>query len=106
ERCFIVAGDPSTPAGPFADSTALIATGAFERTGIKVIGVGGHPEGHPVMSREECWTVLQSKCTEIERRGMAPLIVTQFAFDAGAILSWLKELRVRGLDYPVRIGVP
>lgn len=106
ERCFVVAGDPSTPAGPFSDSSSLIATGAFERAGIKVIGIGGHPEGHPVMTNEECWSVLASKCNEIEARGMAPLIVTQFAFDADAMLAWLKELRARGLDHAVRIGVP
>jgi methylenetetrahydrofolate reductase (NADPH) len=106
ERCFVVAGDPSTPAGPFADTTSVIETGAFERAGIKVIGIGGHPEGHPVMTDEQCWAVLASKCADIEARGMAPLIVTQFAFDADAMLNWLKELRARGLDYPVRIGVP
>ncbi len=106
KRCFVVAGDPSTPAGPFADSSSLIATGAFERAGINVIGIGGHPEGHPVMSKEETWQVLAAKCAEIEGRGMAPLIVTQFAFDAQVMLDWLKELRSRGMDYPVRIGVP
>jgi len=45
ERCFVIAGDPSTPVGPFSDSAALIDTGVFERAGMKVIGVGGHPEG-------------------------------------------------------------
>lgn len=58
------------------------------------------------MSDDECWQVLHSKCAEIEARGMAPLIVTQFAFDADAILAWLKNLRQRGMDYPVRVGVP
>jgi methylenetetrahydrofolate reductase (NADPH) len=106
KRCFIVAGDPSAPLGPFSDSSSLIETGAFERAGIKVIGVGGHPEGHPVMSKEQCWTILETKCADIEKRGIAPLIVTQFSFDADAILAWLKELRSRGMDYPVRIGVP
>jgi methylenetetrahydrofolate reductase (NADPH) len=105
-RCFVVAGDPSEPAGPFADSSALIATGAFERAGIRAIGVGGHPEGHPNMSAEQRWTVLIQKCAEVERRGMAPLVVTQFGFDAAAILTWLKELRRRGVDAPVRVGVP
>ncbi len=57
------------------------------------------------MSVEECWEVLASKCREIESRGMAPLIVTQFGFDPDAFLSWLKELRLRGIDAPVRIGV-
>jgi len=106
KRCFVVAGDPATPVGPFTDSSSLIATGAFERAGIKVLGIGGHPEGHPVMSKQQCWEVLKTKCDDIEARGIAPLIVTQFAFDAQIILDWLKELRTLGLDQAVRIGVP
>jgi methylenetetrahydrofolate reductase (NADPH) len=106
KRCFIVAGDPAEPLGPYFDTSALIATGAFERAGVKAIGIGGHPEGHPVMSHDQCWAVLQSKIGEIERRGMAALIVTQFGFDPDAFLSWLKELRARGIDTPVRIGIP
>ena len=60
-RCFIVAGDPAEPQGPFFDSSALIATGAFERAGITAIGVGGHPDGHPNMTEAECWAVLDKK---------------------------------------------
>lgn len=106
KRCFVIAGDPPEPEGPFEDSSALIGTGAFERAGIQAIGVGGHPEGHPNMSGQQCWDVLSSKCADIERRGMAPLVVTQFAFDAEGLLKWLKELRARGLSAPVRLGVP
>lgn len=105
-RCFIVAGDPPEPQGPYFDASALIATGAFERAGIKAIGVGGHPEGHPNMTEQQCWDVLESKVRAIESRGMAPLVVTQFGFDPDAFLTWLKQLRMRGLDVPVRIGVP
>lgn len=105
-RCFIVAGDPPEPQGPFFDTLALIATGAFERAGIKAIGVGGHPEGHPNMSADQCWQVLDAKVAEVERRGMAPLIVTQFSFDPDAVLAWLKALRARGVDAPVRVGIP
>ena len=105
-RCFLVAGDPNEPQGPFFDSSALIATGAFERNGIKAIGVGGHPEGHPVMSPQQCWDVLHLKIADIEARGMAPLIVTQFGFDPDAFLDWLKEARALGIDTPIRIGVP
>ena len=105
-RCFIVAGDPPEPQGPYFDTMALIATGAFERAGIQAIGIGGHPEGHPNMSEAECWAVLQTKVREIESRGMAPLVVTQFGFDPVAFLVWLKELRARGIMCPVRIGIP
>ncbi|MDE2561420.1 MAG: methylenetetrahydrofolate reductase [Sphingomonadales bacterium] len=106
KRCFIVAGDPPEPQGPYSDTSALIATGAFERAGVQAIGIGGHPEGHPNMSVAECWDVLERKVAEIDRRGMAPLIVTQFGFDPDAFLAWLRELRARGIDCPVRIGVP
>ncbi|WYX50486.1 methylenetetrahydrofolate reductase [Achromobacter xylosoxidans] len=90
ERCFVIAGDPSTPAGPFADSAALIETGVFERAGIKVVGVGAHPDGHPVMSAAQRWEVLERKCRGIGARGMSPLIVTQFGFDADIVLAWLE----------------
>jgi methylenetetrahydrofolate reductase (NADPH) len=105
-RCFVVAGDPPEPQGPFADSMALIGSGAFEGAGVKAIGIGGHPEGHPIMTEAQCWAVLDEKVAAISSRGMAPLIVTQFSFDADPVLHWLEQLRARGIDAPVRIGVP
>lgn len=105
-RCFVIAGDSAQPEGPYADSLALIRTGAFEQAGIKVIGIAGHPEGHPNMSPAQCLAVLSEKCEEITARGMAPLIVTQFAFDAPHTLAWLSELRREGIEAPVRLGVP
>ncbi len=105
-RCFVVAGDAAAPMGPYADTLSLIQTGAFERAGVRQIGIGGHPEGHPVMSAAMCWEVLEAKVRAIEARGMEPLIVTQFGFDEDAVLAWLKELRQRGIATPVRIGIP
>ncbi|GGB94856.1 methylenetetrahydrofolate reductase [Novosphingobium endophyticum] len=105
-RCFVIAGDTAKVEGPFPDSMSLIASGAFERYGASVLGIAGHPEGHPHMTDEQCWQTLETKCAEIGRRGMAPLIVTQFAFDADRTLRWLETLRSRGIVAPVRIGVP
>ncbi|MCC4603255.1 methylenetetrahydrofolate reductase [Xanthomonas campestris] len=106
EHCLVIAGDPSSPIGPFPDSVSLIATGVFERAGIKSIALAGHPEGHPAMHAGAHWEVLERKCRSIAERGMAPLIVTQFAFDADLVLRWLETLRARGIDAPVRVGVP
>jgi methylenetetrahydrofolate reductase (NADPH) len=58
------------------------------------------------MTEQQCWDVLVKKVGEIEARGMAPLIVTQFGFDPDAFLAWLLKLRALGIDAPVRIGVP
>lgn len=106
EKCLLIAGDLSAPAGPYADSTSIIETGLLERCGIKVVAIGGHPEGHPAMTAEERWHVLEHKCLAIEARGMAPLIITQFAFDADIVLTWLDALRARGITVPVLVGVP
>lgn len=105
-RFFLVAGDPPVPAGPFPDTMSLLATGLFERHGVKAIGIAGHPEGHPAMDEAQRWAALEEKRAEITRRGMATLIVTQFGFDAEPFLRWLEQLRQRGIDCPVRIGVP
>lgn len=106
DSCLLIAGDLATPAGPFADSAAIIDTGLLERCGIKRVGVGGHPEGHPVMTPEQRWRALEQKCQSIRERGMAPQVVTQFAFDAGVVLAWLDTLRARGITAPVLVGVP
>lgn len=105
-RMFLVAGDPPVPAGPFADTMALLQTGVFEANAITAIGIAGHPEGHPMMDEAACWAALEQKRDEITRRGMATLIVTQFGFDADPFITWLEALRARGIDAPVRIGVP
>jgi methylenetetrahydrofolate reductase (NADPH) len=106
KRVFLVAGDPPVPAGPFEDTMALLRTGLFERNSITAVGIAGHPEGHPTMSEAECWEALEIKRAEITARGMATLIVTQFGFDADPFLDWLLALRARGIDAPVRVGVP
>ena len=40
-----------------------------------------------------------------EQTGLAVTIVTQFCFDAPAIMNWIKRLRALGLEHPVRIGM-
>lgn len=105
-RMFLVAGDPPVPVGPFADTLSLLRTGLFERHGVAAIGIAGHPDGHPAMQGEALWRTLEDKRAEIAARGMATLIVTQFGFDADPFLAWLLALRARGIDAPVRIGVP
>ena len=105
-RMFLVAGDPPVPAGPFEDTLSLLRTGLFEARGVQTIGIAGHPESHPVMDAAAVWRALLEKDAEIRARGMATLIVTQFGFDAAPFLTWLGELRSRGVEAPVRIGIP
>src|SRR5260370_31559209 len=40
-----------------------------------------------------------------ETTGIAVHIVTQFCFDASAILKWIGRLRDFGIEHPVRVGL-
>jgi methylenetetrahydrofolate reductase (NADPH) len=106
KRVFIIAGDPPEPEGPFSDSLQIIETGLLEKHGIEIVGVGGHPEGHPNNTPAELWVWMEKKLAAIRAHGMVPLVVTQFAFDDDAIVAWLAEMRARGIDVPVRLGIP
>jgi methylenetetrahydrofolate reductase (NADPH) len=106
KRVFVIAGDPPEPEGPYSDSLQIIESGLLEKHGIEVVGVGGHPEGHPNNTKAELWDWMERKIAAVRAHGMTPLVVTQFAFDDDAIIEWLAEMRTRGIDVPVRLGVP
>ncbi|HYD24567.1 MAG TPA: methylenetetrahydrofolate reductase [Croceibacterium sp.] len=106
KRVFLIAGDPPEPEGPFEDSLQVIESGLLEKHGITIAGIGGHPEGHPNVSRDDLWVWMERKIAALRARGIVPLVVTQFAFDDDAIVEWVGEMRRRGIDVPVRLGVP
>jgi methylenetetrahydrofolate reductase (NADPH) len=106
KRVFIIAGDPPEPEGPYSDSLQIIETGLLEKHGISIVGIGGHPEGHPNNTPADLWIWMEKKIAAIRAHGMTPLVVTQFAFDDDAIVAWLAEMRARNIDVPVRLGVP
>lgn len=106
KRVFIIAGDPPEAEGPYSDSLQIIESGLLEKHGIEIVGVGGHPEGHPNNTPADLWVWMEKKIAAVRAHGMVPLVVTQFAFDDDAIVAWLAEMRARGIDVPVRLGVP
>ncbi|KHL26091.1 5,10-methylenetetrahydrofolate reductase [Croceibacterium mercuriale] len=106
KRVFVIAGDPSQAEGPFEDSMQVIESGLLEKHGITIVGIGGHPEGHPAVDREQLWLWMERKVAALRARGILPLVVTQFGFDDDAIVDWVATLRARGIDVPVRLGVP
>jgi methylenetetrahydrofolate reductase (NADPH) len=106
KRVFLIAGDPPEPEGPFEDSLQVTESGLLEKHGITIAGVGGHPEGHPNVSKDDLWMWMERKIAALRERGIVPLVVTQFAFDDDAIVEWVGEMRKRGIDVPVRLGVP
>ena len=106
ENVLVIAGDPTEPLGPFEDALAVIESGLLQQYGVRHIGVGGYPEGHPAIPESALWTALEGKAAALGQLGLPGVVITQFGFDVDSVLKWLEAVRERGIDLPVRIGVP
>lgn len=104
-RALVIAGDRDMPAGPYPDALAVIASGLLQRHGIRCIGIGGYPDGHPRISAAALARALADKLAAAREGGLDVRIVTQFCFDAETIVAWLRRLRDGGVMAPVRIGI-
>jgi methylenetetrahydrofolate reductase (NADPH) len=105
DEILLIGGDPPRSAGAFDSSLELLASGVIERVGIRRVSFAGHPEGHPQIARAVLDAALEAKVALAHQAGLAVGVVTQFAFDAGAIGRWIAAQGARGIDCPIRIGV-
>lgn len=106
EELFVVGGDPATPEGPYEDSLAVICSGLLQRYGVQRVSVSGYPEGHPDIGDPVLWQALEGKHAALREQQLPGTVITQFGFDADAVLTYLAAVRARGVDLPVRVGVP
>lgn len=104
DSVLIIAGD-SNEHGPFRRSLDVIDSGLLRRRGIRSIGIAGYPQGHPRIGQNELQRALSEKIAAAEATGINVEIVTQFCFDAPAILSFIAELRDFGFDHRVHVGL-
>ncbi|MBC3763218.1 methylenetetrahydrofolate reductase [Quadrisphaera oryzae] len=102
----VVGGDPTSPEGPFPDALSLIRSGVLAQHGARGVAVTGYPDGHPAISSEALWSALEAKVSEVAAQGLDASVITQFGFDATTVLAWLEQVRARGIEVPVRVGVP
>lgn len=106
EHVFAVGGDPATPEGPYEDSLALIRSGILSKYGVREVSIAGYPEGHPDISDETLWRVLEGKSASLKEQGLDAVILTQFAFDTDPVMQWIDAVRAKGIDTQIRIGTP
>ena len=99
-EAFVVGGDASPPAGGYADAGDLLDELGRLPHSLARIGVGGYPEGHPLVSGADLLEALRRK------QRHADYIATQLCFDAEALARWVRAMRAAGIALPVVVGLP
>lgn len=97
---FLVGGDATQPAGPYASALELLPALRASRVAPRTIGVAAYPEGHPLIGDEALVDSLRQK------NDLADYMTTQLCFDSGALLRWLEGIREAGVSLPLYVGVP
>jgi methylenetetrahydrofolate reductase (NADPH) len=97
---FVLAGDAAEPAGEFPGAVELLEAMGPRRAEFDAIGITGYPESHHLISDEETIRAMFAKAP------MATHIVSQLCFDSSTIAGWIADVRRRGTDLPIWIGVP
>ncbi|MBW4982385.1 methylenetetrahydrofolate reductase [Mameliella sp. CS4] len=109
EQALLLAGGVAEPHGDFHSSMQLMETGLFDKAGFKRLHVAGHPEGNkdidPNGGDATVMEALRWKQSFSERTDAQMALATQFAFDAGPIITWANRLKAEGIDLPVHIGI-
>jgi methylenetetrahydrofolate reductase (NADPH) len=97
KELFVIGGDAAEPAGPYRDAGEVLAE--LGDSGLDRIGVGGYPEGHPLIGDEVLLEALAQK------EKLADYVATQICFAPGAVIDWIERIRERGIELPVYLGM-
>ena len=97
---FVIGGDADPPAGDYADAGDLLEELASLAHPFVRVGIGGYPEGHPLIPNDRLMEAL------LRKQPFATHVVTQICFDAGAVAAWAAAIRAAGVELPVVVGLP
>jgi methylenetetrahydrofolate reductase (NADPH) len=100
DDAFVIGGDATPPHGPYASAVELLPIIHAHRLRPVTIGIGGYPEGHPLIDDVALADALSRKAP------FADYMTTQLCFDPEAVVRWIDGIRATGIDLPVLAGVP
>lgn len=105
DSALVVAGDCPRAQGPFDCTMDVLNTGLFEHYEFLRLGVAAHPEGNQSIGSHALNRALEDKARYAQSSAMEFHLLTQFGFDAQAVIRWERSLQQRRLRLPVHVGM-
>jgi len=97
---FVVAGDVEEPAGEFEGAAGLLLAMSEIGHDLDEVGFTGYPESHPKISDEVTIQAMFKKAP------YATYIISQICFDPAVTTEWSRQVWLRGVKLPIRVGMP
>jgi methylenetetrahydrofolate reductase (NADPH) len=104
-RVLLLGGDEPRPKGPYADSLQILEEGLLADCGVREIGVGGYPEGHPRIPLNALDKALARKLELAARQSIGVYVLTQFSFAPARVVDYCATLARMWPDLPVYVGI-
>jgi methylenetetrahydrofolate reductase (NADPH) len=104
-RVLLIGGDEPRAKGPYNDSLDVLERGVLAECGVREIGVGGYPEGHPRIPLNALAKALRRKLELAQAQKLGIYMVTQFCFSPQRIVDYCAGLARVHPDLPVYVGV-
>jgi methylenetetrahydrofolate reductase (NADPH) len=98
DEMLLISGDYPQALGPYTQVLQLLNSGALQRHGFRRVTVAGHPEGHPQVPLADIRRAELDKARAAQQAGLELTLLTQFFFEQGPFLDWVRELRSGGVQ--------
>lgn len=97
---FVPGGDREEPEGEFESAYELLVALEDLEYSFDEVGITGYPEGHDFLDDRTLADAM------VKKAPYATYVVTQLCYDPEAVVDWVEEVRARGIELPVEVGVP
>jgi methylenetetrahydrofolate reductase (NADPH) len=104
-RVLLIGGDEPRPKGPYHDSLQILEEGLLAQCGVREVGVGGYPEGHPRIAPAALHEALKRKLELLRGQGLGVYVVTQFCFAPQRVVEYCAGLARSHPEVPVYVGI-
>ena len=109
KSALLLGGGVNKPYGEYDSSIQLIESELFDLAGFEKLYIAGHPEGNkdidPDGSTKNIDQALLWKNEYKNRTDIDMAITTQFCFDSKTVINWANDIKNKGVDIPIHIGI-
>ena len=102
----LLIGGGSKQNGDISSSLDVLKTDYLSKYNYKEVGVAGHPEGSPDISKDELDKAIIEKNNFAKNVDFKMYLTTQFFFEAKSLIEWEKHIQTIGNKLEIHAGIP